>query len=59
MIKIITCPAGDWKVVKFNETVVSEGHDIGPYEFVDVLRQLGHEVEEVEISDSDMEEGNY
>lgn len=59
MIKIITCPRGDWKVVKFNETVVSEGHDVGPYEFVEILKSLGHEVEEIEISNKDMEDGKY
>jgi hypothetical protein len=59
MIKIFTCPSGDWTVVHHNDAVLVEGHSISSWDFMHVLRTLGHEVEEVEISDEDMEEGNY
>ena len=61
LIELITCESGDWEVLRLNngEDFEANGHSISNYEWVILLGYLGFEVEEKEISDEDMEEGNY
>lgn len=58
-IELITCDAGDWYVLKVDDKIWHEGHDIPYLEWLSLLGSMGHEVIENEISDEDMEEGNY
>lgn len=65
MIKIITNSngSGDWVVVQSGgrdgfETL-HEGHQIGPSDLVDLLRLAGVRAELVEVTDAEMEEGNF
>lgn len=59
-IEIITSTSGDWGVCKINGTVVSEGHDVKYSEFIsDIFYYLNIKPIYRQISDEDMEEGNY
>ena len=58
-IEFVTCERGDWEVLKLNGEVFDAGHSIPPFKWIDLLRELGFTVEEKEISDEDMEEGNF
>lgn len=58
-IEIITCPTGDWEVLKFNGELFADGHSIRQHDWIELLRKLGHEVIETEISDEQMENGDY
>lgn len=61
LIELITCESGDWNVLRVNygEDFEVEGHSISSYTWVGLLEFLGYKVEVKEISDKDMEEGNY
>lgn len=59
-IEYITSPSGDYYILKRNGRVFSEGHSISAGTFLDLLENhLGVDVKYTEISDQDMEEGNY
>jgi len=60
-IELITCNAGDWSVLRLNlgEDYEFQGHSIPDHEWIKLLKLLGYEVEEREISDEDMEYENY
>jgi len=57
--EFITCEAGDWEVLKLNGEIVAEGHSINRHQWVEILKDLGCNFEEREISDEDMEMGEY
>ena len=61
LIEYITSESGDWKILRMNlgEDFNYEGHSIPNHEWIKLLKLLGYEVEEKEISDEDMEYGNY
>ena len=46
---------GDWQILGCNGFETS-GHSISAHDWCDLLRYLGHDVEEKEISDEEMEE---
>ncbi len=52
-IEIITCPLGDWTILKVNGKEFDSGHSI---DWIDLLRFFGHDVKVTEISDEEMEE---
>ena len=60
-IELITCESGDWEVLRVNlgEDFDFSGHSIPNHEWVRLIKMLGYEVEEKEISDEDMEFENY
>ena len=58
-IEFITCESGYWQVLKFNDEVIADGHSINEFQWLQILKDLGCEVEEREISDEDMENGEY
>ena len=58
-IELITCDAGDWSVLKLDDVIFDEGHDIPVYVWIDLLGVLGFDVIETEISNDDMEWGRY
>ena len=61
LIELITCESGDWEVLRVNlgEDFKREGHSITRHDWSDLLNFLGYKLEVIEISDEDMEEGNY
>jgi len=61
LIELITCESGDWEILRMNlgEDYESQGHSMSNKEWIYLLKLLGYEVEEREISDEDMEYGNY
>jgi hypothetical protein len=61
LIELITCESGDWEVLRMNlgEDFEYSGHDIPDGVWIKLLRTLEYDVEEKEISDEDMEQGNY
>ena len=61
LIKLITCNSGDWSVLRVNlgEDFERQGHSISKWDWIDLLKLLGYKVETREISDEDMEYGNY
>jgi len=61
LIELITCNAGDWSVLRVNlgEDFEFQGHSIPNHEWIRLLELLGYKVEERNISDEDMEYGNY
>lgn len=60
-IELITCQSGDWEVLRmdYGEGFDCEGHSISKYDWIELLNVLGFKVETREISDEDMEMGNY
>ena len=60
-IELITCESGDWEVLRVNlgEDFDFSGHSIPNHGWVRLIKMLGYEVEEKEISDEDMEFENY
>ena len=61
LIELITCESGDWSVLKVNlgEDFEYQGHSIPDFKWIELLEMLGYKVDYKEISDEDMEEGNY
>ena len=61
LIELISCASGDWKVLRVNlgEDFEYQGHSVPNHEWIRLLESLGYEVEERNISDEDMEFGNY
>ena len=51
-IKITRCESGDWEILECNGYRDSNHH----IDYVDFLRYLGYEVEEVEVTDEEMED---
>lgn len=51
-IKITRCESGDWEILEYDGYRDSNHH----IDYVDFLRHLGYEVEEVEVTDEEMEE---
>jgi len=58
-LKIITCSTGDWEVLYKDGKIFDEGHSIHPDSLIEILKELGAEVENEEISDERMEAGDY
>ena len=54
-IKLTTNESGDWAILKYKD-FKREGHQIREYDWMDLLKYLGYEVEEKEISDEEMED---
>lgn len=65
MIKVVinSLGSGDWITVQtvgqlgFEE--LFSGHRITPLELASILEQLGHKTDIVEVTDEQMEEGDY
>lgn len=51
-IKITRCESGDWEILEYDGYRDSNHH----IDYVDFLRHLGYEVEEVEVTDEEMED---
>ena len=58
-IELIRCNSGDWEVLKIDSEIFAENHKLSSYDWVRFLDKLGYKIEEIEISDEDMEMGNY
>lgn len=63
-IELISCETGDWEVLKYKtkndkDYISIEGHSISNWDWIELLKHLGYEVKKTEISDEDMENGNY
>jgi len=65
MIRVVTnsMGSGDWVVVRSGARdgfeTLHEGHTIGPFDLVCILQNLGVHAELVEVTDEQMEEGEY
>ena len=62
--ELITCPSGDWEVVKVYGCVLYEGHKITKDQWLSLIKLATvskdiFEIKETEISDKEMEEGAY
>lgn len=58
-IELVTCPDGDWEVLKVNNNLFAEGHSIRNADWTELLHFLGHTVHKTEVSNEDMDTGNY
>lgn len=58
-IRLISNESGDWKVLLLNGKIYEEGHDIPSYTWVNLIRDLGYEVNAEEITDEEMENCLY
>lgn len=58
-IEYITCPDGDYRVLLVNGSVDYEGHSIPDSHWIGLLESFGFTVRKTEISNKQMEEGNY
>lgn len=54
-IKLTTSESGECAILQY-EDFFREGHVIAEFDWMDLLKYLGYEVEEKEISDEEMEE---
>ena len=61
LIELITCDRGDWEVLRVNlgEDFQEEEHRINNDGWIDLLNLLGYKVEEIHISDEEMENGEF
>jgi len=61
LIELISCASGDWSVLRVNlgEDFEYQGHSIPDHEWIRLIKLLGYKIEERNISDEDMEYGNY
>ncbi len=53
-IKLTTNESDDYTVLHY-EVFFREGHEISKWDWIDLLKCLGYEVEDKEISDEEME----
>lgn len=53
-IKLTTKESGDWEILKYKD-FKREGHQISDDDWIDLLKCLGYETEDKEISDKEME----
>lgn len=58
-VEIFTNESGDWTIVKLNGEVFEEGHSIPTHRWLALIKEIGNEVSEKEISDEDMESGSF
>lgn len=59
-IEYITCPNGDWVVLKVQDKEYYSGHSVPDFVWLTLLNeQPGTKMFSKEVSDKDMEEGNY
>lgn len=59
-IEIISCESGDWEVLKVDDEVYYQGHEIHNEIWIRLLKsKFNVKFVETEISDEDMEMGNY
>ncbi len=58
-VEWITCPRGDWTTVLVDGKLFADGHSISEWSILELLRRLGAEVVEREVSDEAMETGEY
>ena len=54
-IEYITNESGNWCVLKLNGEVFDEGHSISAHSWIELLRALTFTVDEIELSDEEME----
>jgi len=54
-VSVTTCESGDWQILQYEDYEAS-GHSLSTNDWISLVRYLGYEVEEEEISDEDMEE---
>ena len=61
MIEIITnsMGSGDWVVVRNGDTVLYEGHRPSVWDLADIFSALDWETRVVELTDEQMEDGEY
>ena len=58
-IRLISNESGDWKVLLLNGKIYEEGHDIPSYTWVNLISDLGYEVNTEEVTDEEMENCLY
>ena len=58
-ITFITCESRDGEVQKLPDEVFEEGDSINNHQWKDSIEGLGFKVEEIKITDEQMEEGEY
>ena len=55
MSTVVHVLGNDWAGVYVNGELVAEGHSISPYDWEDVVKRLGHRMEQVEADPSWLE----
>lgn len=55
-IEVITNESHDWVIVRQGKNVLHEAHSISIVDFCWILKELGHDVRDIEVSDELMEE---
>lgn len=58
-IKLVTNESGDWEVLFLNGEIYCEGHSIPTCTWLNLFRELGHEVSTKDLTDEEMEYGMY
>lgn len=58
-VELITSESGDWAVIKIDGKSEYEGHSIADHQWLEILMKAGIEVSSKEVSNEDMEEGNF
>ena len=61
IIELISNESGDWEILRMNfgEDFEFANHSISNYAWIELLDRLGFKVEQIEISDEDMEGENF
>lgn len=58
-VEVFTSESGDWIVIKLNGKVYEEGHSIPVHRWLDLIEKFGNKISSKEVSDEDMENGDY
>ena len=60
-VEFFTNESGDWEVLLVNggDVFAVDGHSISAYDWLELLKIIGCDVSEKEVSDEDMENENY
>lgn len=58
-IEHITCPSGDWEILKLNGETLDSGHSIPTHSWLEAFAAIGHVVVQTERTDEEMEESPY
>lgn len=58
-ICLVTNESGDWEVLFLNGEIYYEGHNIPTFIWLNLVRELGHEVSTKDLTDEEMESGLY
>lgn len=53
-IVLTTCESGDWQILQYGN-YQANGHSLTAFDWIELLKHLGYDVEKIELTDEEME----